>query len=165
LNELLNPNNYQKGAWVLHMLRAELGDAIFFRGVRAYYRAHLNRTARTEDFRAALERASGKNLREFFTRWVYASGHPQYEAAWVWREHAAGRGGVLTLTLKQIQEDGAHFPNAMPVEIVNGTAKRRLKLRPTGRELSTRLFLNKRPTEVRFDPDRTILKELSVRPS
>lgn len=165
LNELLNPNNYQKGAWVLHMLRAELGDAAFFRGVRAYYRAHLNRTATTEDLRAALERASGKNLREFFARWVYASGHPRYEAAWSWDTHGRNAGGALTITLKQIQEDGAIFPNAVPVEVVTGTDTRSFKLTPTGRETSLRLPWSSRPKEVRFDPQGTILKELSVCPS
>ena len=167
LNALLNPNNYQKGAWVLHMLRAELGEAAFFRGIRAYYRAHLHKTATTDDLRRALERASGRSLREFFARWVYASGHPRYEAAWTWSERPAktARGGVLTLTLKQTQEGGAHFPNAMPVEIVSGTGTRRIKLTPTGRETSRRVYLNRRPTEVRFDPDATILKEISVRPS
>jgi aminopeptidase N len=166
LNELLNANNYQKGAWVLHMLRAELGDAVFFRGIRAYYRAHQHKTATTEDLRRALERASGRSLREFFARWVYASGHPRYEAAWTWSERTgAARGGVLTLTLKQTQEDGAHFPNAFPVEIVTGTGTRRIKLTPTGRETSRRIYLNRKPAEVRFDPDATILKELSVRPS
>jgi aminopeptidase N len=165
LNELLNANNYQKGAWVLHMLRAELGDAVFFRGVRDYYRAHLHRTATTEDLRAAFERASGKNLRAFFARWVYASGHPRYEAAWTWSEASSRRGGVLTLTLKQTQEENAIFPNAVPVETVSGAGTRRIKLTPTGRETSTRLPLSSRPTGVRFDPDGTILKELSVRPS
>ena len=166
LNELLNANNYQKGAWVLHMLRAELGDAAFFRGIRAYYRAHLHKTATTEDLRAALERASGKKLREFFARWVYASGHPRYEAAWTWSDGTAARGGVLTITLKQAQEDGgALFPNAMPVEIVTGAGTRRLKLPPSGRETRQRIYLNSRPTEVRFDPDATILKEITVQPS
>src|SRR3989442_3668966 len=40
LMKLLNENNYQKGAWVLHMLRKRLGDDAFFRGLRAYYNAH-----------------------------------------------------------------------------------------------------------------------------
>jgi aminopeptidase N len=164
LNELLNANNYQKGAWVLHMLRAELGDGPFFRGIRAYYRAHLNRTATTEDLRAALERASGRSLREFFARWVYASGHPRYEAAWTWNERTtAARGGVLTLTLKQTQEGGALFPNAFPVEIVTATGTRRIKLTHKGRETSQRIYLDRRPVEVRFDPHATILKEINVR--
>ncbi|HEY9403006.1 MAG TPA: M1 family metallopeptidase [Pyrinomonadaceae bacterium] len=165
LNALLNANNYQKGAWVLHMLRSELGDAAFSRGVRAYYRAHLNRNATTEDLRAALERASGRRLREFFARWVYASGHPRYEAAWDWSAGARNRRGVLTLTLRQTQEgDNSYFPNSVPVEILTGAGARRIKLTPTGRETVARLNLPARPASVRFDPEETILKELSVRP-
>jgi aminopeptidase N len=166
LNELLNANNYQKGAWVLHMLRAELGDAAFFRGVRAYYRAHLHRNATTEDLRVALERASGRRLRAFFARWVYASGHPRYEAAWAWGQNARRRGGVLTLTLRQTQAggDAAPFPNSVPIEIATGARTRRIKLTPTGRETVMRINLPAPPSNVRFDPEETILKELSVRP-
>src|SRR5215207_4423573 len=54
LMDLLNPNSYQKGSWVLHMLRANLGDKSFFRGIRNYYAAHKNSTASTEDLRVAL---------------------------------------------------------------------------------------------------------------
>src|SRR5206468_8546137 len=59
LFKLLNANNYQKGAWILHMLRSQLGDDVFFRGIRAYYNAHRNATANTEDFRKALENSAG----------------------------------------------------------------------------------------------------------
>ena len=45
---LLNANSYQKGAWVLHMLRLSLGDDAFFRGIRGYYESHKNATASTE---------------------------------------------------------------------------------------------------------------------
>src|SRR5689334_537959 len=60
LMDLLNAINYQKGAWVLHMLRSNLGDEPFYRGIRNYYAAHKGATASTEDLRAALEKASGK---------------------------------------------------------------------------------------------------------
>ncbi|MGB9180806.1 MAG: M1 family metallopeptidase, partial [Pyrinomonadaceae bacterium] len=65
LFKLLNANNYNKGAWVLHMLHSMLGDKDFFQGIRAYYAAHRNSTATTEDLRAALEKSSDTNLREF----------------------------------------------------------------------------------------------------
>src|SRR2546430_4651154 len=48
LMKLLNENNYEKGAWVLHMLRMRLGDEKFFRGLCAYYNAHHEATATTE---------------------------------------------------------------------------------------------------------------------
>src|SRR5437660_4514458 len=75
LMALLNPNNYEKGAWVLHMLRRRLGDDAFFKGLRDYYNAHRSANATSEDLRAALEKASGQNLHQFFARWVFGVGH------------------------------------------------------------------------------------------
>ncbi|MCA1640472.1 MAG: hypothetical protein LC785_00500 [Acidobacteria bacterium] len=164
LNKLLNANNYQKGAWILHTLRSQLGDAAFFRGIRAYYRAHKDGNATTEDLRAALERASGRDLREFFARWVYGSGHPVYAASWAWRARAGRGGGVATLTLTQTQE-GEPFLTGVPVEIATeGGGVRWLLVRPTGRETSLIVPLARRPVGVRVDPDGTILKEVVSEP-
>src|SRR5215204_933383 len=82
LFDLLTPNNYEKGAWVLHSLRGMLGDRTFFEGLRDFYNTHQDSTATTEDLRAALERASGKDLKNFFERWIYKSGHPVYQIFW-----------------------------------------------------------------------------------
>ena len=65
LDELLNANNYQKGSWVLHMLRSQLGDDAFFRGIRNYYESHKNATASTEDLRAALRKPRAKTCARF----------------------------------------------------------------------------------------------------
>jgi aminopeptidase N len=113
LFKLLNANNYQKGAWVLHMLRLSLGDREFFEGVRTYYARHKNSTAGTEDLRAALEKSSGKNLRAFFQSWIYGKGHPKYELSWKWN---AGR-KTARLRLVQLQTE-PFFPNSVPIDIV-----------------------------------------------
>jgi aminopeptidase N len=161
LMKLLNGNNYQKGAWVLHMLRGLLGDEAFFRGIRDFYLKHEDKSASTEDLRAALERASGKNLKEFFARWVYGSGHPRYEASWSWRKDKGGR-GTLRIHLRQTQED-APFMNPLPVEIVTEKGIQHRTLTPGDRETSLLILLPKRPIDVRVDPNETILKELVVR--
>jgi aminopeptidase N len=161
LMKLLNANNYQKGAWVLHMLRGLLGDETFFRGIREFYLRHEDKTASTEDLRAALEKVSGKDLKEFFARWVYGSGHPRYEASWSWRMDKTGR-GTLKIQLEQMQED-APFLNPLPVEIVLGDKIQRATLTPTGRASSLLIPLSRRPVDVRIDPDETILKEMTVR--
>src|SRR5947209_433440 len=101
LMRLLNPNNYEKGAWVLHMLRKRLSDDLFFRGLRAYYNAHREANASTEDLRAALESASGKDLKDFFARWIYGTGHPQYQLQW--NSKTAQNAVLLTVTLEQTQ--------------------------------------------------------------
>jgi aminopeptidase N len=160
---LLNGNNYQKGAWVLHMLRGVMGDKPFFRGIRLYYDAHQDKNANTNDLRAAMEKASGLDLKEFFTRWVYGSGHPRYEAAWEWQTAGEQAGGVLTITLRQTQRDEA-FLTPLTVEFVlPGNITKRDTLRPSGKETVAQFKLARRPAEIRLDPDDFLLKELSIR--
>jgi aminopeptidase N len=62
---------YQKGGYALHELRELLGDTAFWAGIRRYTTEHVGRSVTTEDFRAAMEQASGNDLRAFFDRWVY----------------------------------------------------------------------------------------------
>jgi aminopeptidase N len=64
---------YDKGAYVLHLLREELGERAFWDGLRRYTRNYFGKSVTTADFQATMERASGKNLQQFFSRWVYLS--------------------------------------------------------------------------------------------
>ncbi len=157
LLKLLNANNYQKGAWVLHMLRGELGDEPFFRGIRNYYEAHKNATATSEDLRAALEASSGKDLKDFFARWIYGAGHPEYQLTWSWNAQRS----EVELRLKQVQRDPA-FPNRLPVEIVTGAGRQRFLLKPNGKDTTEHFKLQGTPTMVLIDPDNLVLDESSV---
>jgi hypothetical protein len=69
---------YSGGALVLHELRGELGDPIFWDGIRRYVKDRAGKGARSEDLRVALEAASGRDLRPFFAAWVYASAPDLY---------------------------------------------------------------------------------------
>lgn len=62
---------YQKGAYVLHLLRQELGERAFWAGIRQYTRAYFGKSVTTVDFQTAMERASGRSLKDFFAKWVY----------------------------------------------------------------------------------------------
>jgi len=78
---LLNANSYNKGAWLLHMLRGEVGDSAFFRGVRDYYRLYRDSAVLSEDFRGAMEGAAGRDLGWFFRQWLYQPGYPRLDVA------------------------------------------------------------------------------------
>ena len=74
--QLLNANSYQKGAFVLHMLRRKLGDDIFWRTIRTYYDRFQLSNATTEDFQNIAEEVSGLELDQFFQQWLLTAGHP-----------------------------------------------------------------------------------------
>jgi len=163
LMRLLNENNYQKGAWVLHMLRKRLGDEMFFRGLRAYYRAHAEANATTEDLRDALEKVSGQNLHDFFKRWVYGTGHPSYQMSWSWKA-VTETNVTVTITLNQTQAADP-FLDPVPVELVTrGFGTSRVMITPTGRTTTAQFTFVRQPETVTLDPDETLLREIVTKP-
>lgn len=117
---LLNANSYQKGGFVLHMLRARIGDAAFFGALRDYQRTHRHGTATTDDFRRAAERRSGTSLAEFFGQWLHRPGWAALTISWNWRPET----GTLALQIMQ----GTTFPPfAVPLTLrvrqADGTTK------------------------------------------
>ena len=75
---------YNKGAYLLHMLRWVLGDTLFFRGIRQYVNDPklAYGFARTDDLKRNLEQVSGKDLTEFFRDWFFNQGYPSYTVRW-----------------------------------------------------------------------------------
>jgi len=74
--DLLNANSYQKGGWVLHMLRYELGDSLFQQSIRTYYQKCRLSNADTKDFEQVVETVAKRKLDWFFKQWLYNGGHP-----------------------------------------------------------------------------------------
>ncbi|HEX3084185.1 MAG TPA: M1 family metallopeptidase [Pyrinomonadaceae bacterium] len=156
LMSLLNPNNYEKGAWVLHMLRSQLGDEAFFKGLRDYYNAHKEANATTEDLQAALEKSSGKNLKDFFARWIYGRGHPRYQVSYLTMPDQ----GNLTINVNQLQE-GEAFLDAIPIELTIDNKKVPVVIYPKSKQASLTVPLKGKLTATEFDPNDTLLKEVS----
>jgi len=85
VNRIFNSRlSYNKGSMVLHMLRKKLGDTDFFQGMKDYL-ADTNFAygyAKTENYKAIMEAASGENLTDFFDDWIYNQGYPSYTVEW-----------------------------------------------------------------------------------
>lgn len=62
---------YDKGSYVLHLLREQMGERAFWNGIRIFTRRHFGKSVVTTDFVTAMEEANGKSLKEFFAKWVY----------------------------------------------------------------------------------------------
>ncbi len=106
LMQLLNPNSYQKGSWVLHMLRRKLGDQVFQKGIRTYYAAYMGENASTDDFRKIMEQVSGQNLKAFFEQWLYTPGQPVLDVKW--KYNTAGK--KVDILISQLQDHLFTFP-------------------------------------------------------
>jgi aminopeptidase N len=154
---LLNTNNYYKGAWVLHMLRARLGDDVFFEGIRRYYQTFEHGTALTDDLRQALEAVSGEDLNNFFDQWIYQPGHPQIALGWSWDEEEK----EVEVQIQQVQPEqwpAFEAPLVLEFGIASGSVRMRTDL--SGRQTVARFDLGSEPTSLDVDPADEILMEL-----
>lgn len=111
--KLLNANSYQKGAWVLHMLRNEIGDQFFSSGISSYYARYRNRNAVTEDFINVMQEVSGKELSLFFDQWLNRPEIPVISITW----SDSNRRGESTIIIEQLQQ-GSLFNFPLEVEII-----------------------------------------------
>jgi aminopeptidase N len=116
LMDLLNANSYQKGAWVLHMLRNEIGDELFFEGLRLYYDRFKSSNALTEDFRDVMSEVSGRNLDKFFQQWLYTAGQPEVSI----RHKVNKRKGTTEIFIEQGQEPLFEFNLDLLIDDLSG---------------------------------------------
>lgn len=112
--DLLNPNSYQKGAWVLHMLRRKVGDEFFKKGIVAFYQKYRLSNADSEDFIGVMEEVSGINLKQFFDQWIYSAGHPKLEV------QSKIKKKQIYISFNQIQERVFTFPLLIELTLKNG---------------------------------------------
>jgi aminopeptidase N len=99
LMKLLSANSYQKGAWVLHMLRQETGEENFWKGIRLFYERFRNKNALTIDFEKVMAEVSKLNLDKFFYQWLYISGQPDLKIT----KTLGKKEGFLDVTIEQKQ--------------------------------------------------------------
>jgi hypothetical protein len=110
---------YNKSAVVLHMLRRQVGDDAFFRGLRRFYFASRFAKAGSEDVRAAVERESGLRLEPFFDAWIHGSGTPRVRVTW---QRDPPGSGTARLRVEQVGRVFP-FPVTATIRYANGTVE------------------------------------------
>jgi aminopeptidase N len=157
--DLFDRHLYEKGGLVLHMLRRELGDETFWRGVKTYLVRHAGGVVETNDLMRALEEVSGRSLERFFDQWVYRQGHPQLKLKIGWDD------GLLSVSVKQAQRTGATAVFAFELEIAvagkDGRVERHVKSVTEANDTMV-VALAERPKWVAFDPDLRVIGDVTV---
>jgi aminopeptidase N len=156
--DLLNAYSYQKGGWVLHMLRRQLGDSTFWKGIRSYYASYAGKNVITDDLRNIMEKTSGKDLQSFFRQWLHTPGHPILNVQW--KFNAASKSLVINVTQQQA------LPFQFPITInISGNGKKPLIQSFFVKDKLTTIAvpLSVKPSTILIDPGVDLLYEGSVK--
>ncbi len=144
---------YSKGGVVVHMLREQVGDANFWKGVNLYLTRHRFGSVETPDLMRAMEEVSGQKLDWFFDQWVYGTSHPKLTV----RQQYDDTAKALVFNIDQTQTGGPLVPKAfrLPLEIrvkfPDGTTRTET-LNITDRKQTISIPTATKPSEVTFDP-------------
>jgi len=161
-SDMFDRHTYEKGGSVLHMMRHELGDDLWWKAIRHYVKKFAGANVETNDFKEAIEEATGRNLDLFFDQWLYHAGHPEFEVSWSWDDRAK----QVELRVRQTQEVKDPVPLfkvTTEVELANTDRSHREPIRIEKAEQTFRFDAPRRPNAVLFDPDDVILKKLTFK--
>jgi len=156
---------YHKGGVVLHMLREQVGDVAFWKGVNAYLTRHKFASVESTDLKKAMEETSGQDLEWFFEQWVYGGGAPRIDVKTTY----SSRTKTLTMNFAQTQLADSitpsvfRLPLAINIKTSAGDITQNVDL--TKRQQTVSVTIAGKPSKVIIDEAEKIpLKRLKIRP-
>ncbi len=153
--ELFSRLVYDKGAWVLHMLRYEVGDDNFSKILRTYYENFKYKNVETKDFITIAEKISGKNLKKFFDQWVF-KGKGKIELDYSYTLSDSN----VKINLIQIQKEYPIYKFDIDIEILfSDKSKIKERLSIDKKEFQINIPVTKKPINVTLDPGFWLLAE------
>ena len=163
--QMFDGMTYAKGACVLHTLRGYLGDDAWWKGLRGYVAKHKSQVVETDDFRKAMEAASGKDLKWFFDQWLYKAGHPELKVRW--RYEDADK--TVRLKVEQTQALDDQTPLfKLPTTLLITEDVGKTQVVPISIDAALQEFVipaAAKPRMVEIDPDGWLIKELDFEKS
>ncbi|MBC8366573.1 T9SS type A sorting domain-containing protein [bacterium] len=147
--------SYNKGSWIPHMLRGMMGDEDFFAGLTLYQDIYGHDSATTEEFRDVMEAASGLELDQFFTQWIYGEYFPVYEYNW-----SVTRDGIVTLDVDQVQTNTGLFTMPIRIRVNTDQGAEEFTVQNSMASESYELAVTGTVESVLLDPDKWILRQV-----
>ena len=145
---------YQKGSWILHMLRGVVGTDDFWKGIQIYYNQYKDLNATTADFMRVMEEVSGKDLDAFFEQWLYKPGILKLKGNWKYNK----RTREVIISLNQMQTDGSLFEMPIEIGVDFGNRPQHIELvQINGKSNSFKIKVDKEPKNIILDPNYWVL--------
>ncbi len=156
---------YPKGAWVLHMLRSQLGPDLYRKCIRTYLERHRSSIVRTEDLQDVIEEVSGLSFDQFFDQWLFHGGVPELKIDYAW-DVASKQARITVRQTQKLSEQVRLFRVPLPVGFAIPGQKELLHVKAdVSKEVEDFYFhLPAQPELVRIDPDYTVLAKVAFTP-
>ena len=153
---------YPKGAWVLHMLRSQLGADLYRQCIKTFLERHALTSVVTEDLNKIIEELSGRSFDPFFDQWVYHARHPDLKITYRWLPSEK----LARVTVEQTQETNDDvllfkLPTQLRFILDDNTVDHPIQI--DQRKHDFYVPLAKEPAIVRFDPDFTLLADVDFK--
>lgn len=150
---------YPKAAWVLHMLRCQLGEGLYRRCIKTYLRRHQYGNVVTDDLRSVIEELSGRSFDQFFDQWLYHGRQPELEINYDWDDLTK----LAKISIRQVQEINSdvllfNFPLTIRFKSSFGTSNAPIEV--TKKQEDFYFPLSAAPELVRVDPEYTLLARI-----
>lgn len=155
MSKVVSSHTYQKGSWILHMLRGVIGTENFWKGIQAYYAKYQNGNATTSDFRREMENVSGIDLDWFFEQWLYNPGALNIEGNWMYNP----TNKEVHIVLNQVQNEQNLF--RMPIQVAIKT-KGNMTVQTLTLDQKTNRFtlkVEEEPENILLDPESWVLMD------
>ncbi|MAI71079.1 MAG: hypothetical protein CMM01_09230 [Rhodopirellula sp.] len=158
--EQFDYRSYPKGSWVLHMLRSQLGEDLYRQCIKSYLEKHALTSVVSDDLRQVIEQHSGRPMDRFFDQWLYHARHPDLKISYKWMPQQ----NLAKVNIKQTQtlDDDVlqfHFPTKLRFTADGMSVDYPINV--TKVEEDFYVPLDKQPTIVRFDPEYSVLANVS----
>jgi aminopeptidase N len=159
-NEMFNYLVYAKAGWLLHTLRADLGEDLYRRCIKTYLERFQYKNVSTEDLRAVIEELSGRSYDQFFDQWFYHGHFPELQVNYSWDEP----NHLAKISIRQTQPVGPNvalfsFPLTVRFKTKSGNDDRLIHVSKTEEDFYFPLAAA--PDLVRLDPDYTLLAKVN----
>ncbi|MBD2202424.1 M1 family metallopeptidase [Calothrix sp. FACHB-1219] len=165
--ELYDRHIYEKGSCVYHMIRAELGEELFWPAIHTFVQDNAHKTVETVDLLRAIEKATGRNLAFLFDQYVYRGGHPDFKVAYSWDGDADLAKVTVTQTQAKNNQSKELFDLKIPIgfgysEAGTSPQIKTFTVRVNEREQSFYFPLETKPQFISFDVGNNYLKTVTL---
>ncbi|MCA9229006.1 MAG: M1 family metallopeptidase [Planctomycetales bacterium] len=155
---------YPKGSWVLHMLRSQLGEQLYRDCIRTYLEQHALKSVTTADLAKVIEDVSGRSFDRFFDQWVYHARHPSLKVTYEWLAESK----LAHVTVEQTQKIDDEvllfeFPTSLQYVVAGQLVHQPIAIDSAKHDFY--VALASEPTQVRFDPQYTVLADVEFKKS